>query len=347
MSQHPISVATPTPAAVQLAAARTLVVPALHAAVDRLDADTRLVTSYHLGWCDTEGRPTDADPGKAVRPGLALLAAEAVGGDAEVAVPGAVAVELVHNFSLVHDDLMDRDTERRHRPTVWSVWGDATAIHVGDAMASLAHEMLGESDSTYAADAQQALARATRDLIRGQVLDVAFEDRDDVTLEACLDMAAGKTGALLGVSAEIGGILAGAPQRVRSALREYGEQLGLAFQLVDDVLGIWGWPERPGKPVFSDLQAHKKTMPVVWSITHGGDAGRELAQWLAGEGPHDEDELRRAAGLVERAGGRDWAGREARARIEAASQALADAGFDDEQRAPFEELARFCVERDL
>ncbi|MGN6252234.1 MAG: polyprenyl synthetase family protein [Marmoricola sp.] len=347
MSTDSAAAAVPTPAAVQLAGARDVVVPALRAAVERLDPDTRLVTSYHLGWCDTEGRPTDADPGKAVRPGLALLAADAVAGDAGTAVPGAVAVELVHNFSLVHDDLMDRDAERRHRATVWSVWGDATAVLVGDAMASLAHEVLGEAESPHAADAQRALARATRELIRGQVLDVAFERRGDVTLEACMDMAAGKTGALLGVSAEIGGILAGAPASVCAGLREYGEQLGLAFQLVDDVLGIWGWPERTGKPVFSDLQAHKKTMPVVWSITHGGAPGRELAGWLDGEGPHDEAQLRHAAGLVEAAGGREWAAREARARVEAASRALAGAGFDEVQRVPFEELARFCVERDL
>lgn len=347
MSQHPLTAPPPRPAADQLAAAREQVLPALRAAVDRLDPDTALVTAYHLGWCDTEGRPVSADPGKAVRPGLALLAAQAVCGETACAVPGAVAVELVHNFSLVHDDLMDRDAERRHRPTVWAVWGDATAVLVGDAMASLAHEVLGESRSAYAVDAQAALARATRELIRGQVLDVAFENRDDVTLEACLDMAGGKTGALLGVSAEIGGILAGATAPVRRSLREYGEQLGLAFQLVDDVLGIWGWPERTGKPVFSDLQAHKKTLPVVWSLRHGGPAGEELARWLATDAPHDEASLRHAAGLVEEAGGRTWAAREARARVERALTALAAAGLDEEQRAPFEELARFCVERDL
>ncbi|MGN6781888.1 MAG: polyprenyl synthetase family protein [Marmoricola sp.] len=347
MSQHPLTAPPPLPAADQLAVARELVLPALRAAVDRLDPDTRLVAAYHLGWCDTEGRPVTGDPGKAVRPGLALLAAQAVCGDTACAVPGAVAVELVHNFSLVHDDLMDRDAERRHRPTVWSVWGDATAVLAGDAMASLAQEVVIDSRSPYALDALGALARATRELIRGQVLDVAFENRDDVTLAACLDMAGGKTGALLGVSAEIGGILAGATGAVRSGLREYGEQLGLAFQLVDDVLGIWGWPERTGKPVFSDLQAHKKTLPVVWTLRHGGTAGAELGRWLAGDAPHEEAALRRAADLIEDAGGRSWATAEARARVDRALEALAAAGLDEEQRAPFEVLAAFCVERDL
>jgi geranylgeranyl diphosphate synthase type I len=326
---------------------RELVQPALRSAVDRLDRSTRHVVAYHLGWCDEQGVPIEADGGKAVRPALALLAAEAVGGQREVAVPGAVAVELVHNFSLVHDDLMDRDAERHHRPTVWSVWGDAMAVLVGDALLSLAHDVLDRSDSPYAVSASQALGRATRELIRGQVLDVAFESRDDVTLAECLDMAAGKTGALMAVSAELGAVLAGAPAPTAAALRRYGEQVGLAFQLIDDLLGIWGWPERTGKPVFSDLRSRKKTMPVVWATHHGGDPGRELAHWLAGSVEPDELALRHAADLVDRAGGRAWAQREARARTEGAVVALDGLGLDPAQRDELVRLATFVVERDL
>ena len=193
---------------------RGMVAPALRLAVERLDPFTRLVVSYHLGWSDEYGTPTVANPGKTLRPALALLAAEAVTGRPEPGLPGAVAVELVHNFSLLHDDLMDRDTERRHRRTVWAVWGDATAVLAGDALLSLAHEVLTEGDSPDGQAAGRALAIATRELIRGQVLDLAFEQRNDVTLDECLDMAAGKTGALLGVSAAIGAILVGAPQVV-------------------------------------------------------------------------------------------------------------------------------------
>jgi geranylgeranyl diphosphate synthase type I len=325
---------------------RELLDPALRAAVGRLDDETRLVASYHLGWCGPDGTPSEAPQGKAVRPGLVFLASEAVCGRAGPALAGAVAVELVHNFSLVHDDLMDRDTERRHRATVWTVWDDATAVLVGDAMLSLAHEVLGESGSPYAPAANRALAVATRDLIRGQLLDVRFEDRDDVALAECLDMAAGKTGALLAVSAELGAILGGAPPAVVAAFRTYGAELGLAFQLVDDLLGIWGWPERTGKPVFSDLRSRKKTMPVVWSVTHGGSAGRELARWLAGDDA-TEAGLAHAAALVEAAGGREWAAAEARDRVVRATKALDQAGVDPGHREQFEELARFVVERDL
>lgn len=348
--------AEPTLAVESLHRGRELVAPALRAAVDRLDDHTRLVASYHLGFCDERGHPLDANPGKAVRPSLTLLVCEAVSGASAPALCGAVAAELVHNFSLVHDDLMDRDAERRHRPAVWAVWGDATAVLAGDALLSLAHEIIEESGSAHAGAASRALAVATRELIRGQVLDMSFEHRADVTLAECVDMAAGKTGALLGASAELGAILGGAPPGVGAAYRTYGAELGLAFQLVDDLLGIWGWPERTGKPVFSDLRSRKKTMPVVWALENGGPAGRELATWLATApdnpegpgGPHtDESSLRHVADLVERAGARDWASDEARRRVKLAGAALDDAGCGPGHRQELDELARFVVERDL
>jgi geranylgeranyl diphosphate synthase type I len=227
--------------------ARELITPMLHTMVDRLDPAIRLVVSYHLGWCDEHGQPVNSNGGKVVRPALALLAAEASGAEPETALPGAVAVELVHNFSLVHDDLMDRDARRRHRPTVWALWGDAIAVLAGDAMLSLAHEALLDCNSPHASSAQTVIAIATRELIRGQVADTAFENRSDVSLDECLAMAYGKTAALMVASAEIGAVLAGAPPSVRDALGAYGGHIGLAFQLVDDVLGIWGRPEVTGK----------------------------------------------------------------------------------------------------
>ncbi|GAA1567074.1 MULTISPECIES: polyprenyl synthetase family protein [Kribbella] len=330
-----------------LARGRDLVEPSLRNVLSRLDDHTRLIASYHFGWCDTDGRPMTGSSGKAIRPGLTLLVAEAVCGTPEPGIPGGVAVELVHNFSLIHDDLMDRDTRRRHRRTVWSVWGDATAILVGDALACLADEVLDECDSPYAARAGHALAVATRELIRGQVLDLAFEQRDDVGMDECVDMALGKTGSLLGASAELGAILAGADPAVCEEFRSYGRELGLAFQLVDDLLGIWGEPEKTGKPVFSDLRAHKKTLPVVWSLEYGGTYGQELADWLAKPGVPSEDDVQRAAVLVERAGGREWALAEAGERVRRAGRALYLAGVDAAGRAPFDELSRFVAERQL
>lgn len=333
-----------------LGRARELLEPALRAAVLRLDDHTRLVASYHLGWCDRDGTPVEANPGKAVRPGLVLLAAEAVGAAAEDALPGAVAVELVHNFSLVHDDLIDRDAERRHRPTVWSVWGDATATLVGDALLALAHEILDESAAPRRAEASRVLSRATRELIHGQVLDISFETRSDVTLDEVLRMAAGKTGALLAASAEIGVLLGGADARTVAALRQYGAEVGLAFQLVDDLLGIWGRPERTGKPVYSDLRSRKRTLPVVWAVEKGGAAGHDLAAWLAAPPPpggDPEPSVRTAAELVERGGGRAWATDRARALVRSALCALDAVDLDPFRRSELAELAHFVVERDL
>lgn len=303
---------------------RDLVQPSLRAAVDSLDPASRTAASYHFGWLSADGVTAAAgDGGKAVRPALALLSAELAGADAEVAVPAAVAVELVHNFSLLHDDVMDRDVTRRHRRTVWSLWGDSCAILTGDALLTLAHRVLLGSGSLQAAAATTLLLDATHELIRGQVQDVAFEQRDTVGVEECLRMAAGKTGALLSVSATIGAVLAGAPPEVCAVLAGYGAGLGAAFQLVDDLLGIWGDPQVTGKPVLSDLRARKKSLPVAYALSRGGTAARELADWYQSPGDPTEEELVHAAALVDRNGGRQWAASEAARQIR-----FAEAGLD-------------------
>ena len=304
-----------------LTRSRDAVTPALQAAVARLDPTSRALASYHLGWTDADGNPTTGSGGKAVRPALALLSAEAAGAPAGVGLPGAVAVELVHNFSLIHDDLMDGDTERRHRRTVWAVWGSSSAILVGDAMLALAQEVLLENEVGGPA-AGRLLATATRELIRGQYADLAFERRSDVTLTECLEMVAGKTGALLSASAAIGAILAGAAQSTVDRLAGFGAHLGIAFQLIDDLLGIWGDPAVTGKSVFSDLRSRKKSLPVTYAVQYGGAAGQELAEWLA---TTDADtDLRRAADLVQAGGGRDWAAAEARRRLAQGEELLHD-----------------------
>jgi geranylgeranyl diphosphate synthase type I len=318
---------------------------ALHDAVARLDDAIRPVVSYHFGWSDEHGNPVESNGGKSIRSRLALLSARAVGGDDRCALPGAVAVELVHNFSLVHDDLMDRDATRRHRPTVWAVWGDAVAVLAGDAMLSLAHEVLLEAPAPYAVSAARLVGAATRELICGQASDVDFEHRNDVRLAECIQMALGKTAALLAASAAVGGVLAGASAEVVAELDQYGRNVGLAFQLVDDLLGIWGEPEVTGKPVFSDLRSRKKSLPVTWTLESGGAAGQELARWLARSGEPDEIEVRTAAALIEEAGGRRWAQSEAQQRIATAERALAAIPMSAESRRELTELATFIVER--
>jgi geranylgeranyl diphosphate synthase type I len=324
---------------------RDIVEPALREAVARLDPTSARIAAYHLGWVDAAGQPT-ASGGKAVRPALALLSARAARAPAEVGVPGAVAVELVHNFSLLHDDLMDHDVQRRHRATVWAVWGASTAILVGDAMLALAYQVLADvrDDATVAAAA--LLGAATQGLIAGQVEDLAFERRATVTVGECVSMAAGKTGALLGCSSAIGAVLAGASVETVAALQTYGEQLGLAFQLVDDLLGIWGDSAVTGKPVGSDLRARKKSLPIAFALESGTQAASDLMAWLATQGPDTDEHVTWAAGLVEAAGGRDWAQAEATRRLAVASTALDNADIDAAVRDELIALGHFIVSRE-
>ena len=335
-----------------LTRARGHVAPALRAAIAVLSPELRPVAEYHLGWRDERGALVGGDGGKGVRPALSVLSAEAVGAEASVGVPGAVAVELVHNFSLIHDDVIDEDVERRHRPTVWALYGIGPAVIAGDALLALAQQVvvdpakvLGRGrPSPDAGSAVSRVADATAAMIAGQALDMAFERRDDVGVASCLAMEAGKTGALLGCAASIGAVLAGADEPVVEALDRFGVELGLSFQAVDDLLGIWGDPAATGKPAWSDLRQHKKSLPVAAALASGGAAVAELSSLLFSEHLEERD-VERAAALVEECGGRDFATSEAAAHLATALAAVEGLALREESVAELVELAHFVVER--
>ncbi|WP_371670911.1 polyprenyl synthetase family protein [Streptomyces sp. NBC_00289] len=334
---------------------RSLCMPPLREAVARLAAPIDTVAAYHFGWTDRHGCPASGDGGKGLRPALALLSAEAVGAGSETGVPGGVAVELVHNFSLLHDDVMDGDETRRHRATAWTVFGAAQAVLAGDALLALATEVLldaPDSSTASAADAARAVRRittATRRLIDGQAQDLSFEQRDRVTVAECLEMEGNKTGALLAAACAIGAVLAGADDRTADALGRYGHDLGLAFQAVDDLLGIWGTTEVTGKPRWGDLRRRKKSLPVAVALADGGPASRRLAELLADPQPRAEEDgkqLAVRADLIEQAGGRAWARDEARRRHTGALAALDEVPMPDQIREYFVALAEFVVVRE-
>lgn len=191
---------------------RALVDPRLRAAVESLPGSIRRVAMYHFGWQEADGSPSSGPAGKAIRPALVLAAARALGGDQEQAVRAAVAVELAHNFTLLHDDVIDEDRTRRHRPTAWAVFGIPDAVIAGDAMLALAQRLLAEDSSPAGARASARLSTCVIELCAGQQADCAFEDRgpDEVTLDECLTMATAKTGALLGCACALGALYAGA-----------------------------------------------------------------------------------------------------------------------------------------
>jgi geranylgeranyl diphosphate synthase, type I len=329
-----------------VAAARDLVAPEIIRWLDRLSPDVRVVAAYHLGFADADGVPVSGGQGgKALRPALALLSARAAGAAPERGVAPAAAVEFVHNFSLLHDDIMDGDTERRHRPTAWTVFGVGAAILAGDALLCLAQDMLINDPAPQGVWAARCLSAAVHRLIAGQGSDLAFERRDDVTLEECLTMAGDKTAALMACACSIGAIGVGAPAELAMGLAGFGAHAGLSFQLTDDLLGIWGAPEVTGKPVRADLRARKKSLPVVAALTSDTQAGRDLAELLARPGTLSEEDLLRGADLVESAGGREWAESEADAQLAAANKCLAETEMPDDVRSEFADIASFITVR--
>jgi geranylgeranyl diphosphate synthase type I len=331
---------------VGVTAARDLVGPAVAAAVERLSPEVRVVAAYHLGLADAEGNPVShGAAGKALRPALALLSARAAGSAPERAVSAAAAVEFVHNFSLLHDDIMDGDIERRHQPTAWTIFGVGAAILAGDALLALAQDLLLEGPAPQALWASRCLSAAVQRLIAGQGADLAFERRDDVTLAQCLEMAGDKTAALMACACSIGAIYVGAPPAIAMGLAGFGAHVGLAFQLTDDLLGIWGAPEITGKPVRSDLRARKKSLPVVAALTSGTQAGAELGAMLAGSDPLSEEDLLRAADLVVAAGGKSWAEAEADVQLASGGKCLAETEMPDDVRAEFTGIAEFITGR--
>jgi geranylgeranyl diphosphate synthase type I len=325
---------------------RAVVDPALRGAVTKLPPSMRHIAGYHFGWWDAGGKPIRGRQGKALRPALVLLCAQAVGGDAEAAVPAAVAVELVHNFSLLHDDVMDSDQTRRHRPTAWTVFGIADAILAGDALLALASECLAECSLASNAGGVQLLSRCVAELCHGQSMDLSFERRDDIELGECWEMIEGKTAALFGCSCSLGALAGRAKARQAQLLSEFGCHLGRAFQLVDDLLGIWGDPRVTGKPVYSDLINRKKSLPVTAALNSGTAPGQELAQLYRRGEPFGPGEQAHVADLVERAGARDWARRSAADEIDRATDCLMAADCRPGAALALRELTHLLIERD-
>lgn len=320
--------------------------PALRSAVDRLPESMRVIAGYHFGWWDEHGRPTGADAGKAIRPALVLLGAQAVGGEADAALPAAVAVELVHNFSLLHDDVMDGDTTRRHRPTAWHVFGVNPAVLAGDALLTLALDVLAASGHPQAQQAIRELSTAVQRLLDGQSADLAFEERTDVRLAECVRMAEGKTGALLGASCAVGALFGGGRAEQVENLRSFGERVGLAFQFVDDLLGIWGDPAVTGKPVYSDLQNRKKSLPVVAALTSNTPTAHELHSLYHREQPLSPTDLARAADLIEVSGARAWSQARADDLLARAREHLRAADPSERATRELDALARLATRRD-
>jgi len=247
------------------------------------------MTAYHMGWVDRDGRAIASTPGKFIRPSLCLWACEATGGDFAWALPVAAALEWTHNFTLVHDDIQDRDRVRRHRQTVWAIWGEAQGINAGDALHALAMRAITQDGlwPERRLEAARIIADATLTTVEGQCLDLNLEGRLDTTLRDYLRVVQAKTGALLGASLQTGAVMSGAPERTIADLGRAGRLLGKAFQIRDDWLGVWGDPTATGKSAEGDVDRRKSAFPIVAARAAMSGEQRECLRALFAPGVHD------------------------------------------------------------
>jgi geranylgeranyl diphosphate synthase type I len=279
---------------------------------------------YHMGWVDRAFSPIPINSGKLLRPTLLLLAYEASGAwglteqtqDHTIylrrALPAAASIELTHNFSLIHDDIVDNDTERHHQPTLWTIWGKSQGINTGDGMFALARlalwDILSEGvEGTIAARLGAALDRATLTIAEGQYLDLSFEKREDVGVAMYMDMIARKTAALMSCACEMGAILGTREEATIASLRDFGFALGLAFQVRDDVLGIWASSAELGKTSAGDIYRRKKSLPILHALEYADEKDQQtLRQFYTQEAPLTEDQVATVLAIFARAGTRNY-----------------------------------------
>ena len=304
--------------------------------------ELRHIIAYSMGW-EGEGAGPAAQ-GKRIRPLLVLLAAAAAGGRWQATLPAATAVELLHNFSLIHDDIEDNSPLRRGRPTVWRKWGIAQAINAGDTLYALAHlalQRLSETASPgIALQAARLFHQTCLHLTQGQYLDLAYQSRPSLSVDDYWPMVGGKTAALLAACTGLGALSAGADESELQAYGEFGRLLGLAFQVQDDLLGIWGDAALTGKSTESDLVEGKKSLPVLYGLEKGG---KFAEGW--NRGPVTPQAAPGLAALLEAEGGRAFTEQAATRLTWQAMQSLEDANPQGEAGEALHDLAQTLLNR--
>jgi geranylgeranyl diphosphate synthase type I len=299
---------------------------------------------YHMGWLDAAFGPVSMPQGKRLRPMLCLLACEAVGGRTEHALPAAAAIELVHNFSLIHDDIEDNSALRRHRATVWKEWGLAQGINCGDGMFSAAFVKLSQLPergvaSQQALSALRIMAEVCLTLTEGQHLDMAFEAEMDISLDSYLSMIDKKTAALIACATHLGALLGGADPGTVTAYARFGQHLGLAFQITDDLLGIWGQEQRIGKATSTDITSRKKTLPIVFAL------GDPQLRACYGCDRLTEADIAQVLAALDRRGAREFSEELASGHTAQAMDYLRQAGAETPARLALSEYAQSLLSR--
>ena len=316
-------------------------------------ADVNLLMHYHLGWMAQDGSPaaSASSQGKALRPTLCLFACEALSSEYGRALPAAAALELIHNFSLLHDDIQDQDLERRHQPTAWSVWGVPQALVAGDAMhstgdlAALRAEREGVAPEVVLR-VSEILTDSYLAMIEGQCLDLEFEGRIDITTAEYLHMIACKTGALIRCGLETGALLGSGSDETVRAFAEFGEGLGRAFQIRDDYLGIWGDEATLGKATGNDIRRRKKSYPVVFALERAAGAALDDLQRIYGQPELEEDDVQRVLVVLDEVGAREQSQQLTESAVTRALDALSGIAMPNWAKTEAEELVDFLARRE-
>lgn len=307
---------------------------------------------YYIGWADESGAPMSATTGKAVRPSLCLFGCEAVGGTVSQAIPAAVALEFIHNFSLVHDDIQDEDETRHGRKTIWAVWGKPKALVSGNVLRVVAdsalHRLLSSGvDTSRAVTAAQLLTESYLEMIEGQYLDISFEGRHDISMADYRRMISRKTGALLRCSLNLGAAVGTDDARTVAAFRECGRALGYVFQIRDDVLGVWGQEHVTGKPVGSDIRRRKNSYPVVCAMENADASDTDqLSSIYEKDDELAETDVASVLEVMDRIGVQDHAGAEISEWADLAMKAIAPIELSPSARQEIEEFTHFLMVRD-
>ena len=315
------------------------------------DADLSVMQRYHMGWVDQTGRPSSLSQGKRLRPSLCVFACEAVGGAPGQALAAAAAIELLHNFSLIHDDIQDGDLQRHHRPTVWAVYGKGQAVQAGNAMRILSglglrRLMEQRGESAVAAACSHALSAACLEMIEGQFLDLDFEGRTDVDTAAYLRMIGLKTGALIRCAMYMGAMAGSGDAATVEALARCGRHIGLVFQIRDDYLGIWGREDETGKPAGSDIRRKKNSLPVVYALEQAGGEDRERIRSVYAKDEVDDADVADVVHVLEGLGAPEHVQGLAAQQAERVEEALDGVRASGRARRELQELVHFLLTRD-
>ena len=308
---------------------------------------------YHLGWVDRQGGELEipVSQGKALRPTLCLFACEALTDDYSKALSAAAALELIHDFSLIHDDIQDQDVERRHQPTVWHLWGIPKALAAGNAMQCTGDLALLDAGGKDVAPetvlrVSGILTESYLEMIQGQCMDLDFESRTDIKAQEYLQMIAFKTGALIRCALEIGALLATEDEAAVRAFANFGDCLGQVFQIRDDYLGIWGDEATLGKATGNDIRRRKKSYPVVFALERASGRAMDDLLRIYGQEVLEEDDVQRVLAVLDEVGSQEHSQRLTEASAARALEALRPVSLPQWAQTEVEELVDFLARRE-